>query len=155
MNRDSGLVRGRHVMRGYWNDPAATAERFRPGETPGERICYTGDLFRMDDEGYFYFVARKDDIIKCRGEKVSPREIENVLYQMPSVREAAVIGVPDAVMGQSIKAFVAVNDPKITEADVLRHCRLHLEDLLMPQKVVIVPGLPKTDSGKISKKDLS
>jgi long-chain acyl-CoA synthetase len=149
------VVRGRHVMRGYWNDPVATAERFRPGETPGERICYTGDLFRMDDEGYFYFVSRKDDIIKCRGEKVSPREIENVLYQMPSVREAAVIGVPDAVMGQSIKAFVAVNDPKITEADVLRHCRLHLEDLLMPQKVVIVPGLPKTDSGKISKKDLS
>lgn len=149
------VVRGRHVMRGYWNDPAASAERFRPGEIPGERLCYTGDLFRMDNEGYFYFVARKDDIIKCRGEKVSPREIENVLYRMPGVREAAVIGVPDPVMGQSIKAFVAVNDPKITEGDLIRHCRLHLEDLLMPQQVVILPGLPKTDSGKISKKDLA
>lgn len=149
------VVRGRHVMRGYWNDPAASAERFRAGEVPGERLCYTGDLFRMDNEGFFYFVARKDDIIKCRGEKVSPREIENVLYKLAGVREAAVIGIPDPVMGQSIKAFVALNDPKITEADILRHCRIHLEDLLMPQQVVILPGLPKTDSGKISKKDLS
>ena len=109
----------------------------------------------MDEDGFFYFVSRKDDIIKCRGEKVSPKEIENVLYKHPAVREAAVIGVPDPVMGQSIKAFVALNDPTVTEADILKHCRIHLEDLLMPQKVVILPGLPKTDSGKISKKDLS
>lgn len=149
------VVRGRHVMRGYWNAPEASAERFRPGLIPGERLCYTGDLFRMDEDGFYYFVSRKDDIIKCRGEKVSPKEIENVLYKHPAVREAAVIGVPDPVMGQSIKAFVALNDPTVTEADILKHCRIHLEDLLMPQKVVILPGLPKTDSGKISKKDLS
>jgi acyl-CoA synthetase (AMP-forming)/AMP-acid ligase II len=149
------VVRGRHVMRGYWNDPDTTAERFKPGSIPGERLCYTGDLFRMDEQGYFFFVSRKDDIIKCRGEKVSPREIENVLYKLPAVREAAVIGVPDPVMGQSIKAFVAISDPSMTEADILRHCRIHLEDLLMPRQVVILPGLPKTDSGKISKKDLT
>lgn len=149
------VVRGRHVMRGYWGNPQASAERFHPGAIPGERVCYTGDLFRTDEEGFFYFVARKDDIIKCRGEKVSPREIENVLYQLPSVREAAVIGVPDALLGQAVKAFVAVSDPNLTEADILRHCREHLEDLLVPQQVVIVPELPKTPSGKIYKKDLA
>lgn len=149
------VVRGRHVMRGYWGNPQASVERFRPGEIPGERVCYTGDLFRTDEEGYFYFVARKDDIIKCRGEKVSPREIENVLYQLPSVREAAVIGVPDVLLGQAVKAFVAVSDPNLTEADILRHCREHLEDLLVPQQVVILPELPKTPSGKIHKKDLA
>jgi long-chain acyl-CoA synthetase len=77
------VVRGRHVMRGYWADPKGTAQRFRPGPQPGEQICYSGDLFRTDAEGFFYFVSRKDNIIKCRGEKVSPREIENVLCSMP------------------------------------------------------------------------
>ena len=66
------VIRGSHVMRGYWEDPAATAECYRPGPTPGERVLYSGDLFRMDEEGYLYFVARKDDIIKSRGEDGSP-----------------------------------------------------------------------------------
>lgn len=149
------VVRGRHVMRGYWKDPQLSALRFRPGTIPGERLCYTGDLFRQDTEGFFYFVARKDDIIKCRGEKVAPREIENVIYQLSGVREAAVIGVPDPLLGQAIKAFVTVDDPALTESDLMRHCRSNLEDLLVPQQVVIVPELPKTESGKINKKVLS
>ncbi len=70
------VVRGRHVMRGYWADAERTAQRYRPGPIPGERLCYTGDLFRMDADGYFYFVGRKDDIIKSRGEKISPKEVE-------------------------------------------------------------------------------
>jgi len=82
------VIRGRHVMRGYWDDEDATAERFRPGQIPGEHLCYTGDLFRMDEEGYLYFIARKDDIIKSRGEQVSPKEVENVLYQLDGVIEA-------------------------------------------------------------------
>ncbi len=102
------VVRGRHVMRGYWNDPEMTALRYHPGPIPGERLCYTGDLFQMDEEGFFFFVARKDDIIKSRGEKVSPLEVERVLYDIDGVIEAAVIGVPDPVLGQAIKAFVVI-----------------------------------------------
>jgi acyl-CoA synthetase (AMP-forming)/AMP-acid ligase II len=149
------VVRGRHVMRGYWGDPRATAERFPPGPLPGERVCRTGDLFRTDEDGFFYFVGRKDDIIKSRGEKVSPKEIEDVLYGLPEIREAAVIGVPDAVLGQAIKAFVVVNGAGLTEADILRHCRAHLEDLLVPQMIELRAELPKTPSGKIRKKELT
>jgi len=149
------VIRGRHVMRGYWGDEDATAERFRPGQIPGERLCYTGDLFRMDEEGYLYFIARKDDIIKSRGEKVSPKEVENVLYQLDGVIEASVLGVVDPVLGQAIKAFVVVDDATIDVAAVMRHCRDHLEDFMMPKHVGICETLPKTDSGKIKKKDLN
>ncbi len=148
------VVRGRHVMRGYWGDPALSAHRFRPGEIPGERLCYTGDLFRMDEEGFFYFVSRKDDIIKSRGEKVAPKEIETVLYKLDGVQEAAVIGVPDPVLGQAIKVFVVRNNDQISESDVLRHCRSHLEDYMIPKYVEFASELPKTSSGKIKKTDL-
>src|SRR5206468_2105628 len=87
------VVRGRHVMRGYWEQPEQTARRFRTDRLPGERICYTGDLFRMDEDGCMYFVSRKDDIIKVRGEKVAPTEVEHVLCRLDGVLEAAVIGV--------------------------------------------------------------
>ncbi len=148
------VVRGRHVMRGYWGDPQATQERYRPGPIPGERVCHTGDLFRMDAEGYLYFVARKDDIIKSGGEKVAPKEVEAVLYTLPGVVEAAVVGVPDPVLGQAIKAFVVVCDASLTQADVLRHCRAHLEDLMVPRYVEFRTELPKTSSGKVRKIDL-
>jgi acyl-CoA synthetase (AMP-forming)/AMP-acid ligase II len=148
------VVRGRHVMRGYWGDPELSARRFRPGPLPGERLCYTGDLFRMDSDGYLYFVARKDDMLKSRGEKIAPKEVENVLYALPGVYEAAVIGVPDPILGQAIKAFV-VSDGTLTEHDVLCHCRAHLEDFMIPQCVEFCAELPKTSSGKIKKSDLS
>jgi amino acid adenylation domain-containing protein len=149
------VVRGRHVMRGYWRDAEKTAARYRPGPLPGERVCYTGDLFRMDEAGFMYFVARKDDIIKSRGEKVAPKEVENVLYGLEGVREAAVIGVPDPVLGQAIKAFVVVDDHEVTEADVLRYCRTHLEDFMVPKWIEFRTELPKTSTGKIKKTDLS
>jgi len=149
------VIRGRHVMRGYWNDPQTTAQRYRPGPIPGERLCYTGDLFRMDDDGFFYFVSRKDDIIKSRGEKVSPLEIERVLYEIEGVAEAAVIGVPDPVLGQAIKAFVVVRGRELDSAAVLSHCRSRLEDYLMPKYVEFLDELPKTSSGKIRKTGLS
>ncbi len=148
------VVRGRHVMRGYWKSPEATAERYRPGPLPGERLCYTGDLFRMDKEGYLYFVGRKDDIIKSRGEKVAPKEVENVLYALPGVTEAAVIGVPDPIMGQAIKAFIVLDKVELTKVEVLAHCRAHLEDLMMPKYVEFRDELPQTTSGKIKKRGL-
>jgi len=148
------VIRGSHVMRGYWEDAEATAECYRPGPTPGERILYSGDLFKMDEEGYLYFVARKDDIIKSRGEKVSPKEVENVLYGLAGVAEAAVIGVPDPILGQAIKAFVVLDNVQLTEKEVLRHCRANLEDYSVPQYVEFCAELPKTDSGKIRKTGL-
>lgn len=148
------VVRGRHVMRGYWGDEELSAQRFRPGRIPGERLCYTGDLFSMDEEGYFYFIARKDDIIKSRGEKVSPKEVENVLYKIHGVQEVAVIGVNDAILGQAIKAVIVKNNSDLTETDVLRFCRNHLEDFMIPKYVQFVDELPKTSSGKIKKTDL-
>jgi len=149
------VIRGSHVMRGYWQNPKATTKCYRPGPTPGERILYSGDLFKMDQEGYLYFVARKDDIIKSRGEKVSPKEVENVLYGIEGIVEAVVIGVPDPILGQAIKAFVVLDSVEMTERDILRHCRAHLEDLMVPQHVEIRDDLPKTSSGKIKRTGLS
>jgi acyl-coenzyme A synthetase/AMP-(fatty) acid ligase len=149
------VIRGRHVMRGYWGDPAATAQRYRPGPLPGERVCYSGDLFRTDDEGYLYFVARKDDIIKSRGEKVAPKEVENVLYALEGVTEAAVVGVPDPVLGEAIVAFVVIGGGReLTAAAVLAHCRANLEDYMVPQQVEFLMELPKTESGKINHRSL-
>jgi amino acid adenylation domain-containing protein len=149
------VIRGRHVMRGYWGDAEATARRYRPGPIPGERVCYSGDLFRMDEEGFFYFVARRDDIIKSRGEKVAPKEVENVLYGLEGVAEAAVVGIPDPILGQAVKAFVVTRNPDLTETDILAHCRAHLEDYMVPKQVEFRPELPKTESGKIRKTGLS
>lgn len=149
------VIRGGHVMRGYWENPEATAKRYRPGPIPGERVCYSGDLFRMDEEGFLYFVGRGDDIIKSRGEKVAPKEVENVLYDLPGVVETAVIGIPDPILGEAIKAFVVTSDNDLTEKDILRHCRAHLEDFMVPQLVEFRSELPKTSSGKITKKNLS
>ena len=155
------VVRGSNVMKGYWELPEETDRVLRParrghtGPLPGEKVLYTGDLFRMDEEGYLYFVGRRDDIIKSRGEKVSPKEVENVLYDHPEVAEAAVIGIPDEILGQAIKAVVARKDgSELTERDVLRHCADRLEDFMVPQSVEFRSTLPKTGNGKINKREL-
>ena len=153
-SRGELVARGRHVMRGYWNDPRATARRFKPGPLPGERICYTDDLFRMDEEGYLYFISRKDDILKCGGEKVSPVEIEKVLYKLEGVIEAAVIGVPDPVQGQVVKAFIVTTKTDLSDKKVLAHCRKYLEDYMMPRMIEFRDQLPKTTSNKIKKSAL-
>jgi long-chain acyl-CoA synthetase len=146
------IVRGSNVMMGYWEMPDETEKCLRPGRYPGEMVLHTGDLFRMDEEGYLYFVARKDDIIKCKGEKVSPKEIENVIYSIDGIIEAAVIGVPDEISGQAIKAFIVPeNESRLTEKDILLHCSRHLENHMIPKYVVIRNSLPKTATGKISK----
>jgi len=148
------VVRGRHVMRGYWNAPELSAQRFRPGALPGERLCYSGDLFRTDEEGYFYFVSRKDDIIKSRGEKIAPREVENVLYTINGVQDAVVIGVPDPLLGQVVKAFIVAPGGGLTESDVISHCKARLDEVMVPRQVVFRDELPKTGSGKVRRLDL-
>jgi amino acid adenylation domain-containing protein len=150
------VIRGAHVMQGYWENPEATARALRPGPYPWEKVLYTGDLFRADADGFLYFVGRKDDIIKTRGEKVSPKEVENALYGLPGVREAAVVGVPDPILGFAIKAVVAA-DPgaNLTAHDVIRHCARHLEDFMVPKMVEFRDALPKTESGKISRREVA
>jgi acyl-coenzyme A synthetase/AMP-(fatty) acid ligase len=142
-------------MRGYWGKPEATAKRLRPGPLPGETVLYTGDLVKMDEDGYLYFVSRMDDIIKCRGEKVSPKEVESALMNVPGVREAAVIGVPDDILGQAVKAFVALEEGvTLSEKDILRACQQRLETYMVPKFIAFVDSLPKTSSGKIRKVEL-
>jgi len=149
------VIRGSNLMRGYWEKPEQTARRLKPGPYPGEMVLYSGDIFRTDEEGYLYFVARKDDIIKSRGEKVSPKEVENVLYALDGVQDAAVVGVPDEVLGEAIKAFVVLRPGcRHSEKDVLRHCQGRLESFMVPKHVAIVGELPKTDTGKIKKTGL-
>ena len=150
------VVRGSNVMKGYWNLPEETTKVLKPGPLPGELSLHTGDLFRTDSEGYLYFVGRKDDIIKCRGEKVSPREVENVLSAMPEIVEAAVIGVPDALLGEAIIAFVVPReDAMVVPRDIIRHCAAHMEEFLVPQRVEIVANLPKSPNGKTDKNGLA
>jgi acyl-coenzyme A synthetase/AMP-(fatty) acid ligase len=141
-------------MRGYWEDQETTSRVYHSGPTPGERILYSGDLFKMDEDGYLYFVSRKDDIIKSRGEKVSPKEVESIIYGIDGVVEAAVVGVPDKLLGQAIKAFVVVNNESLKVNDIKHHCKLHLEDFMIPTHVEFRDSLPKTTSGKIAKREL-
>ncbi|MFL5346382.1 MAG: class I adenylate-forming enzyme family protein [Hyalangium sp.] len=150
------VVRGATVMRGYWEKPAATAERLKPGPLPGESVLYTGDLCRMDEEGYVYFVGRMDDIIKSRGEKVAPKEVESTLMNIPGVKESAVIGVPDPTLGQAVKAFVVLEQgATLTEKELQRECLRALEPYAVPRYIQLVPQLPKTSTGKIKKTELS
>ena len=150
------VIRGSHVMRGYWEKPDETAKRLKPGPDTGEMVLYSGDIFRTDAEGYLYFVARKDDVIKSRGEKVSPREVENVLHGMEGVHEVAVVGVPDPVLGQAVKAFVALRPGfSYSERDVIKYCLSQMESFMAPKHVVFVDALPKTDTGKIKKTGLT
>lgn len=149
------VVRGANVMKGYWELPEETDKVLRPGPFPNEKVLYTGDLFRTDDEGYLYFVGRTDDIIKTRGEKVSPREVENILYTHPKVAEAAVIGVPDAVFGNAICAFVSLKPGEVlTEMELRAFCADRLEDFMVPKIVQFRPVLPKSANGKIAKREL-
>jgi amino acid adenylation domain-containing protein len=149
------VVRGSNVMRGYWNLPAETDRSLRPGRYPGEKVLYTDDLFKMDAEGYLYFLSRKGDIIKTAGYRVSPREIEDVLCEREDVIEAAVIGVADDILGQAIKAFVHLADSsKATEKDIIKYCRTHLEGFAVPKYVTLCGELPRTESGKVRKLDL-
>ena len=149
------VIRGGTVMRGYWEKPDETARMLRPGPLPGEQVLYTGDLCRLDDEGYLYFVSRMDDIIKTRAEKVAPKEVESAITNITGVLEAAVIGVPDEMLGQAIKAFVVLDQgSQLTPKDIVRECQKRLESFMVPKHVELIPELPKTTTGKITKAGL-
>ncbi|WP_372399288.1 class I adenylate-forming enzyme family protein [Azospirillum sp. HJ39] len=148
------VVRGANVMRGYWARPEDTARRLRRGPQ-GETLLFTGDLFSQDAEGHLYFVSRKDDVFKCRGEKVSPKEVENALYELDGVLEACVIGVPDDADGLAVKAFLVPREgADLSEAAIRQHCRGRLESHLVPKFIEFRDSLPKTDSGKIRRAEL-
>ena len=116
----------------------------------------TGDLFRTDEEGYLYFVGRSDDIIKSRGEKVAPREVEDVLYGLPGVAEAAVVGVPDRLLGEAVIAHVVVAEGAEGDAEALRRgCAERLEDYMVPRRVVLREALPRTPNGKLDRRALA
>jgi long-chain acyl-CoA synthetase len=146
-------VRGPHVMAGYWNRPDLTEQMLKPGKLAGERVLCTQDLFRMDADGFLYFVGRTDDIIKARGQKVSPIEVERALQRIPGVREAAVIGVPDALLGEMVRAYVVVDsDAGLTEEEIRARSAQFLESHMVPAQVIFSDSLPRSENGKVQKR---
>jgi long-chain acyl-CoA synthetase len=149
------ILAGPNVMQGYWNNAAETAGAFIG--IGGVRWFRTGDLVRMDDEGYFHFHDRRKDLIKFKGHSVFAKDIEDVLYAHPAVKAAGVIGVPDPAVGQRIKAIVVPQPEargKLTEEQILAHCREQLADYKVPHLIEFRGELPKTDVGKVSRREL-
>jgi len=139
-------VRGGNVMLGYWNQPEETARAFRNG------WLLTGDIGYRDADGYFYITDRKKDMLLVNGNNVYPREIEEIIYQFPGVKEAAVIGVPDARKGEQPVAFVtAAEGQTVEEKALLQFIRDRLADYKVPKKVVFLHALPRNATGKILK----
>ncbi len=142
-------VAGPQVMKGYWNRPDETAIALRP-DASGRIWLYTGDVARMDEEGYFYIVQRKKDMIIVGGFKVYPSEVESVLYEHPAVLEAAVIGLPDRYRGEVVKACVVLKGGQTTSSEeLLEHCASVLAEFKVPRAIEIRESLPKTAVGKI------
>ncbi|MFF9089285.1 class I adenylate-forming enzyme family protein [Streptomyces sp. NPDC014991] len=143
------VVRGPQVVPGYWRRPDATAETFPGGE------LRTGDIGFMDEQGWLYVVDRKKDMINASGFKVWPREVEDVLYTHPAVREAAVVGVPDGYRGETVKAYISLRPGAEADPDELAgYCKERLAAYKYPRQVEILPELPKTASGKILRREL-
>ncbi|MFF2128303.1 class I adenylate-forming enzyme family protein [Streptomyces olivochromogenes] len=143
------VVSGPQVTPGYWNKPDETADKLVDGE------LHTGDMGLMDEDGWFYLVGRKSDMIIASGYKVWPREVEDVLLGHRAVREAAVIGVPDEYRGQTVKAFVSLQSGRTTSADALIvFCRDRMAAYKYPRVVEIVDELPRSPAGKILRREL-
>jgi acyl-CoA synthetase (AMP-forming)/AMP-acid ligase II len=145
------LIKGPTVMQGYWNRPEATAEALKDG------WLYTGDIARMDEDGYFYIVGRKKELIKASGYSVFPAEVENFLYGHPAIKEVAVIGVPDPYRGENIKAVIVLKpeyENKVREEEIVAWCKSKMAAYKYPRIVEFVKELPKTASGKVLKRVL-
>jgi long-chain acyl-CoA synthetase len=151
------IIQGPQVMKGYWQSPTETANVLRdhPFLGPG-RWLHTGDIARMDEEGYFQIVDRKKDMIICGGFNVYPRDVEEVLYQHPAVQEAAVIGIPDEYRGESVKAFVVLHEgTACSEEEIVAFCGEHLARYKVPSRVEFRTELPKSAVGKVLRRELS
>lgn len=141
------ICRGPNVMTGYYGNPEGTREAIRDG------WLYTGDLARMDEEGFFYIVDRKKEMIVSGGENIYPREIEEVLVKHPAIADVAVIGIPDPDWGESVKAFVALKQGQtIGEQEVIDFCKTYLASYKKPKTVSFVPSIPRNPSGKALKR---
>ena len=142
-------VKGPQVMRGYWNQQAETESVLRDG------WLSTGDLVQMDEEGFFYILDRKKDMIKSGGMNVYPREVDECLCRHPKVKDACVVGIPQELRGEKIKAFVVLKDgEQATAAEILEHCRGHLAPFKVPKHVEFRKELPKTLVGKVLRRVL-
>lgn len=147
------VTEGPQVVAGYWNKPEATAKDLPQGTH--YRRMHTGDVGYMDEAGWFYIIDRKKDQINASGYKVWPREVEDVLYEHEAVLEAAVVGVPDAYRGETVKAFVSVRaGATVTEAELIDHCKERMAAYKYPRAVEILPELPKTATGKLLRRQL-
>jgi long-chain acyl-CoA synthetase len=142
------LARGPQIMAGYWGREEETAKTLKDG------WLHTGDIAEMDDEGYFRIVDRKKDMILVSGFNVYPNEVEECIARVSGVREVAVIGVPDMKSGEAVRAYVVADEPVPSEADVVAHCRKHLAAYKVPRGVEFRDELPKSNIGKILRKDL-
>jgi len=143
------IVKGPQVMKGYWNRPEETAKTLRNG------WLYTGDIAKMDEDGYFYIVDRKKDMIIVSGYNVYPREVEEVFFQHPAVREVAVVGVPDPKTGERVKAFVVLKEgATVTEEELIEFCRQKLAKYKCPKEIEFRDELPKTFIGKVLRRKL-
>jgi long-chain acyl-CoA synthetase len=144
------VLRGENILKGYYRNPEATATAFRNG------WFHTGDVGYRDDEGYFFIVDRKSDMIIRGGENIYPREIDEVLYQHPAVAAAATIGVPDQLYGEEVAAFIVLKDGmKVSEEDLIVHCQKELADYKCPKTIRIVAEIPKGPTGKLLKRELA
>jgi long-chain acyl-CoA synthetase len=145
------ITKGPEVVAGYWEKPEETAYAIRDG------YLYTGDVARMDAEGWFYLVDRKKDMIIASGYKVWPREVEDVLYQHPAVREAGVVGAPDAYRGETVIAYVALKsgfEGKVTPEELSEFCKQRMANYKYPRQIEIMEELPKTPTGKFLRREL-
>lgn len=142
------IANGENVMRGYFNNPEETKMVIRDG------WLYTGDLAQIDEDGYIYIVAREKNIIKSGGNRISPREIEDVIVRIPQVIECAVVGVEDDFLGEGIKAFIVVNDKTIDHKYIINFCKENLSSFKVPKYIEFMDSLPKNSSGKVLFKKL-
>jgi long-chain acyl-CoA synthetase len=149
------ILNGPNIMQGYWQRPESIKEDFV--EIDGENWLRTGDLVRMDEDGYFYFFDRKRDLIKHKGFSVFARHVEEALYSHPQVKAAGVVGVPDPKVGNIIKAYVVLQSEargKISEEEIIQFCKDNMAHYKVPGIVEFRGELPKTDVGKVSRREL-
>jgi len=143
------VIRGPQVMKGYWNKPKETADVLRHG------WLYTGDIARRDQDGYFYIVDRKKDLIIAGGFNIYPREVEEVLFEHPQIKEAVVIGLPDQYRGETVKAFIVLKDgATATAEDITTWCRERLASYKVPRQLEFRESLPKSGVGKYLRREL-